>query len=446
MNKSQEKRTVSKLIEVPVTIPPSTHDPDGIEDRGTAMVTDFAIDTRRLKESGIKENINEAVKKFIKSLHIPQSKIASELGVTPQTVNRWVKGDAQKMLNSNLRALAELGGSDIVFSDDMQFIKFYKRKPETGEAGFDQGVREDTKMQKEALDKIETLSGENAVLKKEIEELKKNSHPGHRLNSDFAINDIDLTTQFQQTLFVSNIGQITEDIFNLSPYPMTLSVNETFFAVNKAFTDMFGWTKGDVVGKNFYTSGLLTNGDAEKVMDNIREGKKSDSYFVKLTRKKGGKIPVRVDVIRGKNGKGETVSLAMGVVSDEEFREWSGYHAFEDLNNENIADEYQAIEIFNPDMLEKDFGYKKVEDFNIFKLIHPDEIPRAIETRKKILKYVTDPDNGIRNYTSTNQYRVRHADGEYLKTNFIIKVIYNPKQEKNEVRAKIYFKPAIIEK
>ena len=53
MNKSQEKRTVSKLIEVPVTIPPSTHDPDGIEDRGTAMVTDFAIDTRRLKESGI---------------------------------------------------------------------------------------------------------------------------------------------------------------------------------------------------------------------------------------------------------------------------------------------------------------------------------------------------------------------------------------------------------
>ena len=59
---------------------------------------------------------------------------------------------------------------------------------------------------------------------------------------------------------------------------------------------------------------------------------------------------------------------------------------------------------------------------------------------------MTDPDNGIRNYTSTNQYRVRHADGEYLKTNFIIKVIYNPKQEKNEVRAKIYFKPAIIEK
>ena len=64
MNKSQEKRTVSKLIEVPVTIPPSTHDPDGIEDRGTAMVTDFAIDTRRLKESGIKENIKGYGKLF----------------------------------------------------------------------------------------------------------------------------------------------------------------------------------------------------------------------------------------------------------------------------------------------------------------------------------------------------------------------------------------------
>ena len=93
-----------------------------------------------------------------------------------------------------------------------------------------------------------------------------------------------------------------------------------------------------------------------------------------------------------------------------------------------------------------DFGYNNVEDFNIFNIIHPDDIPRAIETRKRILEYVTDPENGIRNYTRTNQFLVRHADGNYLKTNFIVKVIYNPNEETHQVRSKIYFKPAVGEK
>lgn len=72
-------------------------------------------------------NINEAVKKFIKRLHIPQAQIARELNVTPQTVNRWVKGNAEKMQNYNLRALAKLGDCIVEFNDDNTSIKFHKK-------------------------------------------------------------------------------------------------------------------------------------------------------------------------------------------------------------------------------------------------------------------------------------------------------------------------------
>ena len=104
-------------------------------------------------------NINEEVRLFIKALHMPQSHIAKALEVTPQTVNRWVKGKAKVMQHSNLMALAELGNCDIEFDYNNTSIKFHKK-----ESNIVDEDNNDIRLYVEMLDRIEALHYKNSRL------------------------------------------------------------------------------------------------------------------------------------------------------------------------------------------------------------------------------------------------------------------------------------------
>jgi len=351
----------------------------------------------------------DSIKDIILKSNVSISRWAQDLGVTRQTIYSWV--NAQKPIKIRNRHIKRI--ESIVKKERISDM------PKT-----DISARV-----------IDDLLNRNNKLESRIERLEQRQDNTPTLAPTNLTDSMDvLAQQIEQYKTDLPMSMISIQAMIDSVIPHIVVIDEKIYMINDSFTQSFGWAKEDVEGKQFKTSGVMTNGDLAIAIQNHNNPPEHNyDYHVNITHKDGHKIGVMVLPIRGLTSESlsdrRKISIGRLRIESEYWRCWGGF----------LLDESSKIpktlNNFNGPLLEEHYGYDDDHRPDPTDFIHPDEIEDALKVREGNLQ--TMADNRLAEMVVKTKHKIKHRDGHYIESRVKVKSYYY----NGDLRSEVFMMP-----